>query len=154
MADLQIASHRDRLKTLGLGSCVGVVIYDPVHKLGGMAHIMLPSSELAKGAVHNQAKYVDTAIPELMRLLIQSGAQRRNLISKLAGGAQMFALSSGQDQLRIGQRNVEASIITLQNLSIPIIAQQTGGTQGRTIELDCETGDLYLWTVNRECQVL
>jgi chemotaxis protein CheD len=154
MADLQITSSPNRLKTMGLGSCVGVTLHDSITKLAGMAHIMLPSSELARDGGKNVAKYANTAIPEMIKLLTQMGAKKANLVAKMAGGAQMFAFSSAQDHLRIGPRNVEACKEALSKWNIPIESEETGGSNGRTIELDSSTGLLYIWTVNREAKAI
>jgi chemotaxis protein CheD len=154
MADLNTGSSPDRLKTLGLGSCVGVTLYDPLTKTGGMAHVMLPSSDISRGTEVKVAKYANTAIPELIRLLVNSGVHPRNLIAKLAGGAQMFIFKGGQDQLRIGPRNVEACKELLLAYSIPLISEETGGSIGRTIELDTETGKLHIWTIRQEAKTI
>jgi chemotaxis protein CheD len=148
MADLNIAKSPDRIRTTGLGSCVGVVLFDSQNKIGGMAHVMLPDSSLSKGIV-NVAKYADTAIPKLIEDMEKAGANRRKLVAKLAGGAQMFSFSVASDAMRIGPRNVEACKIALQEARIPIIAEDTGGNCGRTIELDSSTGILNIRTVNQ-----
>jgi chemotaxis protein CheD len=152
MADLKTSSSPSRLKTLGLGSCVGVTLYDPVTKTGGMAHVMLPSSDISRDERLNKAKYADTAIPEMIRLLEQSGVRRSNLVAKMAGGSQMF--KTGNDQLRIGPRNIEACKEMLKKLWIPLASEETGGSIGRTIELDTVTGELHIWTVKQEAKVI
>jgi chemotaxis protein CheD len=148
MADLNIAKSPDRIRTTGLGSCVGVVLFDSQKKIGGMAHVMLPASSLSKGTL-NIAKYADTAIPKLIDDMEKAGANRRKLVAKLAGGAQMFSFSSTSDTMRIGPRNVEACKSALNEARIPILAEDTGGNCGRTIELDSNTGVLNIRTVNQ-----
>ncbi|AMA72691.1 MULTISPECIES: chemotaxis protein CheD [Aneurinibacillus] len=148
MADLNVAKSPDRIRTTGLGSCVGVVLFDGQNKIGGMAHIMLPDSSLSKGPL-NVAKYADTAIPKLIEDMERAGANRRKLVAKLAGGAQMFAFSVASDTMRIGPRNVEACKQVLHEARIPIVAEDTGGNCGRTIELDSYTGILNVRTVNQ-----
>ncbi|THF81243.1 chemotaxis protein CheD [Cohnella fermenti] len=147
MADLNVASDGASLKTTGLGSCVGLTLYDPSRMIAGMAHIMLPSSEIAREGQLNLAKYADTAIPELLRRLLELGADKRRLIAKLAGGAQMFAFAGGSDSLRIGPRNVESSKLTLAAMGIPIASEDTGGNFGRTVELNSQTGILSIRSV-------
>jgi chemotaxis protein CheD len=149
MADLGVAKPPHRLRTTGLGSCVGVVLYDATNKIAGMAHVMLPDSSLAKGSDFNIGKYADTAIPQLIKEMENAGASVRNLVAKLAGGAQMFSFLSGNDTMRIGPRNVEACKIKLQEAGIRIVAEDTGGNCGRTIEMDAETGILQIRTVNQ-----
>lgn len=148
MADLNVAVSPDRIRTTGLGSCVGVTLYDQVSRIGGMAHVMLPSSSLGKGEV-NVAKYADTAIAKLIEDLQKKGANRRRLVAKLAGGAQMFSFSSTSDIMRIGPRNVEACKEILRKEGIRILSEDTGGNCGRTIEMDCATGELHIRTVNQ-----
>ncbi|MFD2116806.1 chemotaxis protein CheD [Paenibacillus yanchengensis] len=147
MADLNIASHGHLLKTTGLGSCVGLTLFDQVAKIAGMAHVMLPSSSIARDATFNEAKYADTAIPKLIKLMEHTGAKRERLVAKMAGGAQMFAFAAQTDSLRIGPRNVEACTLLLEQLRIPLHAQDTGGGYGRTIELDSHTGILMIRSV-------
>ncbi|KXG43409.1 chemotaxis protein CheD [Tepidibacillus infernus] len=149
MADLNIAITPDRLRTTGLGSCVGIAIVDKVNHIGGLAHIMLPSSEMVKIGQLNKAKYADTAVPLLVEKMVQLGAKKSLMVAKLAGGAQMFQFQSQNDMMRIGPRNVEASKVSLKELGIPIIAEDTGGNFGRTIELDILTGILYIKTANQ-----
>jgi chemotaxis protein CheD len=147
MADLNVA-QTGGLKTTGLGSCIGVSLYDAKMKIAGLAHVMLPSSELARDTDFNPAKFVDTAIPELIRRMEVLGAQLRRLEAKLAGGAQMFAFSEG-DVLRIGPRNVETCKNLLKQFNIPIIGEDTGGHYGRSIEVHCDTGIVYIRSVHQ-----
>jgi len=140
MADLNVGNNGAIIRTTGLGSCVGLTLYDAQLKLGGMAHIMLPSSEIAREGQLNVAKYADTAVPELIEQLKSKGASVGRLVAKMAGGAQMFAFTNGSDSMRIGPRNVEATKLALTQLGIPLIAEDTGGNYGRTVELDSATG--------------
>ena len=95
-------------------------------------------------------KYADTAIPYLINLLLERGARKYALKAKLAGGAQMFQLSSGSDIMRIGPRNVEAVEKQLAELKIPVVASDVGGNAGRTIEFDPETSQLKIRQVNKK----
>ncbi|MCG0314925.1 MAG: chemotaxis protein CheD [Calditerricola sp.] len=150
MADLQVAKAPDRLVTVGLGSCVAVCIYDPTAKVAGLAHVMLPSSELARGEAVNVGKYADTAIPALLARMEAWGGHRRRFVAKLAGGAQMFAIAAaGNPALRIGERNVLACKALLAEHGIPVVAEDTGGSSGRTVEFDSETGKLVIRTVQK-----
>lgn len=147
MADLNIATDGAILKTTGLGSCVGLTLYDPIRKIAGMAHVMLPSSDIARETKMNLAKYADTAIPELLDRMIAAGAYVERMKAKMAGGAQMFAMSSQSDSLRIGPRNVDSCMEMLNKFKIPIISQDTGGSFGRTIEFDSNSGMLSIRSV-------
>jgi len=145
MADLKVAKAPDILTTLGLGSCIGITLYDPAKKIGGMAHIMLPTYKGFEG--QNIAKFADSAIIELVNQLGRIGAPRSALVAKIAGGAHMFGRSQSNDMLKIGERNAAASLAILKQLGIPVKANDTGGTYGRTIELIVDTGSLKIRTV-------
>lgn len=147
MADLNVLMGTGTLKTTGLGSCVGLTLYDRSKKIAGMAHVMLPSSDIAREGQLNIAKYADTAIPELMKRMRQLGSDLSRLEAKLAGGAQMFAFAANSDTMRIGPRNVESCKEVLDKFRIPIIAEDTGGNFGRTIELLGENGTLIIRSV-------
>lgn len=146
MADLNIAKEPDVLTTLGLGSCVGVALYDASVKVGGLAHIMLPDSTQIKNN-SNKAKFADTAIEVLIEQMIHQGARKSRMVAKIAGGAHMFNFKNMDDTMRIGTRNVTAVKQILQHIHIPIIAQDTGDDYGRTIELHTSTGILRVKTI-------
>lgn len=147
MADLNVAVLTGILKTTGLGSCVGVTLYDAKTKIAGMAHVMLPSSDIAKEGNLNIAKYADTALPDMIARMEKLGAAVSRLEAKMAGGAQMFAFSNNSDTMRIGPRNVESCKEMLARYRIPILAEDTGGNYGRTIEFNCTTGGLMIRSV-------
>ncbi|MDM5226192.1 chemotaxis protein CheD [Cytobacillus sp. NJ13] len=149
IADMNIVKTPGLIRTSGLGSCVGVVLYDLSAEIAGLAHIMLPDSSLAKGTSFNSAKYADTAIRDLVSLLSKSGARPTGLKAKIAGGAQMFKYSSGSDLMRIGPRNVEAVKQELSSLKIAILGEDVGGHSGRTIEFNPQSGELMIRAVNK-----
>ena len=146
MADLKLTQHPGVLVTLGLGSCVGIALYDKKTKIIGLAHIMLPWASQAKNN-SNEAKFADTGILLLLKNMLEAGAQRGSIVAKLAGGAQMFAFTTASDMIRVGQRNVEATKKVLQDLCIPVIAEDTGGNYGRTIEFNSDDGRLMVKTI-------
>ncbi len=136
-----VAAAPAKIRTL-LGSCVGVVLYDRVAKLGGLAHIVLPSS---RGVDRPPGKYADTAIPAVIADLERrlGGKVRSRLIAKLAGGASMFQLDPSlrdNSRLNIGQQNQEAIEQILADLMIPVLARDLGGTSGRRLTLDTASG--------------
>jgi chemotaxis protein CheD len=136
-----VAPAPAKIRTL-LGSCVGVVLYDRAAKLGGLAHIVLPS---AHGVVDHPGKYADTAIPALMAEFDRrlGGKARSRLIAKIVGGANMFQMDYSLREstaLNIGQRNKEAIEQILASLTIPIMARDVGGTAGRRLTLDTASG--------------
>ncbi len=148
MADLKLCKAPDAITTLGLGSCVGIAIRDPITKIGGLAHIMLPDSTQFNGVV-NVPKFADTGAKELVRIIVAAGANRSRLVAKIAGGAQMFAFSSKNDLTNVGQRNVDAVKKALAEMKIPILASDTGLNFGRTVEFYPETGDYIIKAVGK-----
>ena len=146
MADLQSSRHPCILTTLGLGSCVGIALYDPQKKIAGLAHVMLPSSLQARNNT-NTAKFADTAIIKLIDDMCKLGANKACIVAKLAGGAQMFSFSDASEMMRIGWRNVLSAKELLEQMGIPIIAEDTGGNYGRTIELSSNNGKLLVKTI-------
>lgn len=153
MADLNVCSSPDALTTLGLGSCVGIVLYDSTTKIAGMAHVMLPDSTRIRSN-ENVAKFADTGIDELVRRLEKMGVPKKRLVAKIAGGAQMFAFSSENSMLCVGKRNVEATKEKLKSLDIRIISEDTGNSYGRTIEFYPENGNLLIKTVGKEEKII
>ncbi len=117
------------MTSIGLGSCVGLILHDEEKKIGGLAHVMLPKSSGKPG--EREGKYADTAVTILLKDLAAKGVKSSSLKAKLAGGASMFQNFSGN--LNIGERNVDALRELLKANSIPIIREDIGGTVGRTI---------------------
>ena len=124
MADLNVCKAPDVITTLGLGSCIGLVLYDPVTKVGGMVHYMLPDSTKV----------------------------RNN--SNIAGGARMFEVSGLSDVGNIGARNAEAAKAILKELGIRLVAEDTGLNYGRTVELHCDTGEFYIKSVGKPLKII
>lgn len=153
MADLNICHSPDAITTLGLGSCVGVVLYDKIKKIAGMVHVMLPDSTKVRQN-QNKAKFADTGIDLLIEMLKKEGANTSMLTAKIAGGAQMFAFSSNNDMLRVGERNVEAVKEKLKNIGIRIVAEDTGKNFGRTVEFFPETGDFVIKSVGKPIKTI
>jgi chemotaxis protein CheD len=141
MADLmarmaEIASSGqagDVLVGLGLGSCIGLALADDGGRAAALAHIVLPvSSEVGSIRPVAVAKFADTAVPALIREIVQLGVPARRIFAALVGGAQMFATGSGTD---IGSRNERAVRDALAGHGIPVRAAVTGGSVGRTIRV-------------------
>jgi chemotaxis protein CheD len=149
IAQMDVVKVPKTIRTSGLGSCVGVVIYDESKKVAGMVHVMLPDSSLGRTETINVAKFADTGVLALVDMLKREGVQTFKLKAKIAGGAQMFQFTSDKDSMRIGPRNVEAVKAQLKKLNIPIVAEDTGGNSGRTIEFNPDTNKLNVRTVNQ-----
>lgn len=148
MADLKTCISPNGITTLGLGSCVGIALRDPVTKIGGLAHIMLPDSTTIRNANQNIAKFADTGIEELVLQMERLGAKRSRMVAKIAGGAAMF-MANRSDVVQVGRRNVEATEAKLQELKIPILAKDTGANYGRTVIFFPETGDFHIRAVGK-----
>lgn len=143
ISDLNVAGAPDLLVTYALGSCVGICLYDPITKIGGLAHIMLPDST-AVVANQNPNKFADTATVALVRQMLDKGADRRRIRAKIAGGAQMFAAITNSSIANIGARNTVAVKEILAQLSIPVVAEDTGKNYGRTLYFSTADGSMRI----------
>ena len=148
MADYKVGRAPSTLISYGLGSCIGISLYDPQRKIGGLLHIMLPDSTQARTS-DNPAKFADTGIPLMINDVIALGASRSRLVAKIAGGAQMFAFSNATDIMRVGTRNAETCKQILKRNGIRVIAEDTGGNYGRTVSIDLSTGSYKVKTIDR-----
>jgi len=131
------------LTCLGLGSCVGLCMYDPVSKVGGMAHIVLPVS--FNGGTNN-TKFADVAVPSLLQRMREQGAVRARLVTKLVGGSQMLKQGT-EHNFNTGQRNVEATNKVLSDEAIAIAAADVGGNRGRSLKLFVESGKVLVKSI-------
>lgn len=148
MADYKVAKTPDNLISYGLGSCIGIAFYDAVTKVGGLSHIMLPDSTQAR-SVDNPAKFADTALPLMLDDMLRMGAAKERIKAKIAGGAQMFTFANTTDVMRVGDRNAEAVRAVLKKMSIPLLADDTGGNYGRTVELKLDNGKYRIKTIDK-----
>ncbi len=149
ISDQKITAAPDILITYALGSCVGICLYDRLHHLGGLAHILLPET-FSDGSAKNLYKFADTAIGELVHTMEKAGSARLHLTAKIAGGANMFTVTGKS----IGERNVETVKKELQRLSIRLVAEDTGANYGRTVEFNPENGSMTVKTIGRGNKVL
>ena len=154
MADLKTCKAPDGLITLGLGSCVGIALRDPVTQIGGLAHIMLPDSTAMRGNNSVKEKFADTGIEELVKQMEAMGASRSRLVAKIAGGATMFQIQSRNEMMKIGERNVQATIRKLQQMNIKLLAQDTGENFGRTVTFFPETGEFHIRAVGKSQKII
>jgi chemotaxis protein CheD len=141
------------LITLGLGSCVAVMLHDPQACAGAMAHVLLPSRSLARDTT-NPAKFPETAVPLLVARLTQLGADPRRLVAKLAGGASMFAQLMTPGTVQMGERNVVAVRDALRHAGIPVKAAAVGGGAGRSVRFYVADGRAEIRSVGRDAVVI
>ncbi len=137
------------LACFGLGSCISLCAYDPVSKVAGMAHIVLPESNHS-GHGSDQAKYADVAVPVLIEEMRKRGAVKSRLIVKLVGGAQMIQSPGFESVLDMGARNLEMTKKALSSEGIRPQASDTGGNQGRSVWLSAGSGEVMVRTAGRE----
>lgn len=141
------------LASLGLGSCVAVILFDPDRRIGGMAHILLPSRSLSR-ATDNPGRFPQTALPLLIDRMMALGADRRGLTARLVGGASMFANLAPSGSMQMGDRNVIAVREVLNQLAIPIVGEEVGGNVGRSVWFTVDTGQVEVRTAGRREQIL
>lgn len=139
ISDMKVVKGGEQLVTYALGSCVGICLFDPLRKVGGLGHIMLPKYPVANPK-ENKYRFADSCIKEMLRDMERLGASRPQLVAKIAGGAKMFEVSGDSAFGNIGQRNVMAVKAMLAYEKIPIKAQDTGLNYGRTLYFSTEDG--------------
>ncbi len=145
ISDLKVIKGEGVLVTFGLGSCIGIVLDDRKNKITGMVHIMLYDSKKVTNN-KNYAKFADTGIKALLQEMLTLGANRKSVTAKIAGGANMFSVYQNTD-FKIGEKNYKATVETLKELKIPILAEDCGKNYGRTLEADVETGKVVIKTI-------
>lgn len=154
IGQIAVCHNPKTLTSLGLGSCVGVALYDKENHIGGLAHIMLPESREYRGEIdksrtlNNLTKYADVAIPETIKEMEKLGAKKKNIHAKIAGGAQMFPTIQTQDSMNIGKRNIDAIKKILKEENIPIDAEDVGGNCGRSVRFDITRQKVNIKTMN------
>jgi chemotaxis protein CheD len=153
VGDLKVSAKPDEtLVTYGLGSCIGVTIWDPVARVGGLLHFMLPESQSDPAkARQNPALYADTGIPTLFKSAYQLGADKKRLQVRVAGGAQVL---DGDGVFNIGKRNYLAMKKIFWKAGVMIHAEEVGGNISRTLRLEVGTGKLLLQEAGEEAREL
>jgi chemotaxis protein CheD len=143
----------DVLVTLGLGSCVAIVLHDGKAKVGGLAHALLPEPALARDR-HNYAKFASTAVPMLVEEMEALGARARRLEARLVGGASMFATLMVPGSLNMGERNIRAAREALRKAAIPLLGEAVGGDFGRSVRFTVAEGRTVVSSVGKADVVL
>lgn len=141
MGDFAVVSTSGVMSALGLGSCVAVVLYDRQQRIGGVAHVMLPSFSLSR-VRDRPARSADTAVPWLIDRVCDRGANAGRIEARLVGGATMFTDLLPSGTIHIGERNVQACQFALRQAGIPVTGEAVGGTRGRSMWFDVATGVL------------
>ncbi len=164
VAEYKTGSSPTIFKCFGLGSCVGVSLYDPRIRLGGMAHILLPSYKPRPGASADALpkspfKFADLCLKSMFEKLLSLGCEKERLVAKMAGGANMFSnsfmnLPESPVQAGIGERNVLAAKDVLGQIGIPVLAEDVGGQKGRTLQFDTRTGSILITSTRGDSNVI
>jgi len=141
------------LVTLGLGSCVAIMLHDAEARAGAMAHVLLPSISLARD-ITNRAKFPETAVPLLIEQLKGLGADPRRLVAKLAGGASMFGQLVTPGTIQMGERNLLAARTALRAAAIPIVREAVGGERGRSVRFHVKDGRVEIRSVGADVAVI
>jgi chemotaxis protein CheD len=148
MAEMAVAKAPGQIVTLGLGSCIGICAYDKITQIGGMAHIMLPSSLISQDTANsNPAKFADLAIPRLISGMVELGAVQNRIDIKIVGGAEMFLVADRDEHYSVGKRNILATENTCRELGLNISAKSIGGNIGKSVTLDLTTGEVHVKTL-------
>ena len=159
IGEIAVCHNPKTLTSLGLGSCIGVAIYDKENHIGGLAHVMLPDSKEYRGEISrnrnmdNLTKYADIAIPQTIKEMEKLGAKRKNMKAKIAGGAQMFTSIQNSEYINVGKRNIEAVKKVLKEESIPIESEELGGCCGRSVRFDVTRQKVKIKTINGEKEI-
>ena len=148
IADLNLVLPPGVIMTIGLGSCIGISLYDKKRKIAGIAHIMLPDSTQFS-EVKAPMKFADLAIPMLIEKMQKKGCVKEDLVAKIAGGASMFNFSDSKVNSDIGSRNAISVKEALKRNNIPILAEETGGNKGRTMIVNSEDGVVTIRVVGQ-----
>ena len=142
VADFAVARGEGVISTIGLGSCVAIAIYDKQTRVGGMAHVLLPSEGLSRDK-DNRAKFPGTAVPLLLEEMKKLGA-RGPYTAKIAGGSSMFGALLPAGGINMGERNVLSSRQALSEAGIPLAAQDVGGDYGRSVYFHLDDGRMLV----------
>ena len=152
IAECAVATDDTVLTTSGLGSCLGVALYDERAGVAGLAHVMLPRAEAADAEAETAAKFADTGVERLLADMEAHGADAGRVTAKLAGASKMFSFSFNEEG--IGERNVEATRAVLAAHDVPVVAEDVGGDSGRSLQLRAATGELVIEHANARREIL
>ena len=153
VAQHAVGGAEDTLVTLGLGSCVAIVLHDQAARVGGMAHVLLPEPALSRDR-GNASKFATTAVPALVQEMARIGARPGRLTARLIGGAAMFQGLMVPGSLNMGARNVIAAREALERAGIPLLGEQVGGDFGRSVRFQVGAGRTVVSSVGRTDVVL
>jgi chemotaxis protein CheD len=152
VADFAVATT-GMISTIGLGSCVAIVLYDPVAKVGGLAHVLLPNEAMSRDR-SNPAKFPTTAVPLVLNEMRRLGANQERVRAKIVGGASMFGNLMPAGGINIGERNISSVREVLASVKVPIVAEDTGSDYGRSVFLHVCDGRVEVRSLRKGSRVL
>jgi chemotaxis protein CheD len=153
VAQAAVGASGDTLITLGLGSCVAILLHDAERSVGGLAHVLLPEPALSRES-SNAAKFAATAVPLLLEQLGETGTRPGAVQARLVGGASMFASLMVPGSLNMGERNIRAAREALERAGIPVLGEAVGGDHGRSVRFSPGDGRTVVTSVGRPDVVL
>lgn len=153
VAQAAVGGPDDTLVTLGLGSCVAILLHDAEARVGGLAHVLLPEPALSRDQ-SNASKFATTAVPALVQEMARMGARPGRLKARLVGGAAMFQTLMVPGSLNMGARNINASRQALEDAGIPVVAEEVGGDYGRSVRFYVGAGKTTVSSVGKADVVL
>ncbi len=153
ISDIKVSNNADDvIITYALGSCIGIVVFDPIAKVGGMLHYMLPESSLDQNkARENPEMFADTGIPLLFKSCYKLGADKKRMVVKAAGGASIL---DDTNFFRIGQKNIMAMRKIFWKNNVMIDKEDIGLNYNRTVRLEISTGKVFVRTSGGEMKEL
>jgi len=152
VADYAVAAA-GTIATIGLGSCVAIILYDDASHVGGMAHVLLPNEAMSRDR-SNPAKFPSSAVPLLLSEMGLLGAKRERVRAKIVGGASMFGNLIPAGGINIGERNIVAVRGALSEAQIPIVAEDVGSDHGRSVFLHLDNGRVEVRSLKKGSRVL
>ena len=141
VGELMVTQAPARLAAVGLGSCVAIIMYDQSARLGGLAHVLLPSQGMSR-VRGEPGRFAQTAVPALIERLIARGARSPMIAARLVGGASMFTSLTPPGTIQMGDRNVVAAREALHRHGVRLIREAVGGDYGRTVDFDLASGSV------------
>ncbi|MCC6928543.1 MAG: chemotaxis protein CheD [Gemmatimonadaceae bacterium] len=152
VGEAAVLRERGVMASVGLGSCVAIVLHDRVARVGGMAHVLLPHEALSR-TPGKPSRFATTAVGHLLTLMrdlaraAEPGATVDAAEARIVGGASMFAALLNGGGINMGERNVHATRRALAAAGIPLVAEDTGGDFGRSVYFDVATGELRVTSI-------
>lgn len=153
VAEVQVLQGEAEFLCVGLGSCMGVALFDPVSDVAGMAHVVLPEAP-ENGSKERPGKCADSAIPHLLNTMERLGADRSRVVAAVAGGAQVCFGKQVPAPLALGARNAQAVQRTLEQCGVRCVGSDVGGNYGRTFSLETGSGKVTVRTPSEPERVL